>query len=95
MSFITSEVQKTFCYLSLLAGQYLPASSEDNEERRGQNEEPLQLPGRITLLRTSPKLRVGTVQGVLKPEETDPTKFRIKKSMNIFLLVEFRGLNQT
>ncbi len=71
--------------MSVFAGQYLPASSEDNEERCGQNEEPFQLPGRITLLQTSPRLRVGTVQGILTPEKTDPSKFIIKESINIFL----------
>lgn len=32
--------------MSFPAGQYLPASSEDHEERRGQDEESLQLPGK-------------------------------------------------
>lgn len=45
-------------HISVLAGQYLPAPSEDHEERRGQNEEPLQLPGRMAVLQTSPKFMV-------------------------------------
>lgn len=32
--------------MSVPPGQYLPTSSEDHEERRGQDEEPLQLPGK-------------------------------------------------
>lgn len=32
--------------LSVVAGQYLPASSEDDKERCGQDEEPVQLPGK-------------------------------------------------
>ena len=31
--------------MSVVAGQHLPASSEDHEERGGQDEEPVQLPG--------------------------------------------------
>lgn len=33
---------------SFSAGHYLHARSEDHEERGGQNEEPLQLPGMTT-----------------------------------------------
>lgn len=41
--------------LSLRAGQHLPAASEDHEERRGQDEEPLQLPGTIMFPQKAPK----------------------------------------
>lgn len=47
----TKQTVETLSHFTLV-GQYLPASSEDNEERRGQNEEPLQLPGRTTFLQT-------------------------------------------
>lgn len=39
--------------LTFSAGQHLPASSEDHEERGGQDEESVQLPGRSKVLQTS------------------------------------------
>lgn len=46
-SSITGEVKAgDFQWISVPVGQYLPASSENYEERCGQDEESLQLPGK-------------------------------------------------
>ncbi len=58
MCFGLSTVEKFSANVCVHAGQHLPASSEDDEECRGQNEEPLQLSGMVTFLSTSLMLQV-------------------------------------